>query len=93
MKEIIKCKKTLEERRKRDILMRSTEETQTDRNNTPEIGDLVRFMFLQGQVSGNIHQMSEAVGIVVSVKDYAFKVSVDDKVIDGCWIVEVIRSV
>ena len=93
MREITECEKKRENKRKRGTSMLSTEETQQTHRPALTPGDLVRFKFLEGEIAGNIHNMSESVGIVVEVTDLSCRVCVGDEVFDACWVVEVVRSV
>jgi len=73
--------------------MLCTEETTIISEITPNAGDLVRFRFLDGKLTDNIHHMKEGLGIVVAINDRSFCVCVRGKMIDACWITEIVKSV
>ena len=61
-----------------------------NRNTKP--GDLVRFKFLNKKITGNIHHLSEAIGIVAVSSLTECFVLVDKNLIESCWIIEIVES-
>jgi len=78
---------------KRDIWMLCMEEMPTIRNSDVSVGALVKFKYLDKVITGNMRSMCEGTGIVVSSKGEACTVSMNGKLVESYWIVEIIRSV
>ena len=63
-----------------------------DHNHKVSAGDLVRFKYVSEIIAGNIHQMEEDVGVVVSINEGYCLVAVAGNLIEACWIIEVVRK-